>query len=84
MLIHFGNDMLYNGEWFRLLSFVIITQSISIGEQIIGTTGDRLSGDQQNAISFLKKGDKIHFDEIRATCGDCTIRVLSPFTITIR
>ena len=84
MRIYFGNDTLYNGEWFQLLTFVTISKNHEGDEQILSSNGNYLSQEQRRLIAMLRKGDKILFDEIRATCSDCVARILDPITITIR
>ncbi len=69
---------------FKILAFDLGIKSGNDFEATPTMLGSRLSLYQIDRIRRLKSGDKLFFENIRATCPSCAIRLLMPFTLIIQ
>lgn len=70
-------------NWFRILSFEMWVEGRGQDRLPIYMVGDQLSPHQKEIIKHLRAGDKVVFENIRATCPHCSTRAFGPITITI-
>lgn len=71
-------------DWISVIAFDLGIQSRNGYEATPTMLGRRFSVYQISRIKNLDPGDKLYFENIKATCPDCGVRTLMPFTIIVK